>query len=264
MLKRINKFPKISVVVPSYNKKEFISKTLDSIFCQNYPYLEVIIHDGGSSDGTVEVIKQYSKKYSKVIQWVSEKDKGPVDAVNKGLAKAKGDIITFINADDIYINNPFVKVAKHFLRNKDDLWWVGRSVIINRDGEQITSLVSTYKNFLLKLNKYPILLIVNYITQPAVFLRRVTYEDLGVFTGSKYVMEYDLWLKIARKKMPVVIDEYLAQFRMTTDNLSAKHFKDILRKDYKIASCYTTNPVILVLHYLHNLGRVLALQILKL
>ena len=92
-------YPKISVITPSYNQGIYIEETIQSVLNQNYPNLEYIIIDGGSNDSTVEVIKKYE---SKIDFWVSEKDKGQADAINRGFAKATGDILCWLNSDDYF------------------------------------------------------------------------------------------------------------------------------------------------------------------
>ncbi|MCL5409297.1 MAG: glycosyltransferase, partial [Patescibacteria group bacterium] len=94
--------PKISIIIPSYNKSKYLTYTLQSIIDQKYPNLEVLIQDGGSTDGSVEIIKKFAKSNRKIIKWVSKKDDGQVKAINQGLRKASGEVVTFINADDVY------------------------------------------------------------------------------------------------------------------------------------------------------------------
>src|SRR3990167_10909805 len=101
--------PKISVIIPSLNKAKFISQTLKSIFDQGCSGLEVIIQDGESSDGTLEIIKKFAGRYP--VKWESKEDKGQLDAINKGLSKATGEILTYINADDFYEEGVFKAVA---------------------------------------------------------------------------------------------------------------------------------------------------------
>ena len=100
-------WPKISVITPSYNQAEFLEKTILSVLNQNYPNLEYIIIDGGSSDGSVEIIKKYERY---IAYWVSEKDDGMYEAINKGLKISTGDILAYLNSDDLYKSNT-VKIA---------------------------------------------------------------------------------------------------------------------------------------------------------
>lgn len=259
----MKKLPKISIVIPSFNKARFIGETLSSLFSQNYSNLEVFIQDGGSKDGTVGIIKKYAKKYPKIISWESKNDKGQVDAINKGLAKATGEILTYLNADDVYKKGTLLEVGRYFAKHPKTLWLAGRGEIIDEKGIVISSLVTDYKNFLLSQNKYDLLLMVNYLMQPSVFLSRGAYQKFGPFTGiKKGVMEYDLWLKLGKNKMPKVIDKTLSSFRISKGSISTKEFKNVLFADEQITEKYTQNPLILLLHYLHNIGRVAILNVM--
>lgn len=257
---KISKLPRISIVIPSLNKANFIKETLESIVTQNYPDLEIIIQDGGSTDGTLEIIKKYVKKYPEIFSYKSDKDKGQTDAINKGFEKSTGSIVTFINADDVYEEGALKTVGKYFVDNLDTSWLAGEGRVINSDGGEITKWVTKYKNFLLSLNSYYLLLTTNYLIQPSVFISRSAYEKYGPFTGTKTgVMEYDLWLKLGKIQMPKVFKETFASFRLTKGSLSTVNFENILSEDYKIANKYTKDPIILFFHWLHNLGRVITL-----
>ncbi|MDO8573436.1 MAG: glycosyltransferase family 2 protein [Candidatus Daviesbacteria bacterium] len=261
--KRIN-LPKISIVIPSFNKASYMEATLCSIVDQNYPNLEVIIQDGGSGDGTVEIIKKYANKYPGIFAWESKKDKGQVDAINKGLNKATGEILNFINADDIYKKDALIEIGRYFKDNSDALWMTGYGDITDKDGKVILRLITIYKNFLLNLNKYSLLLIVNFITQPSTFLSRKAYRQFGPFTGTRdYVMEYDLWLKLGKIQMPKVFQKTLSSFRLTNDNISSTSAKELLKIDNKITTKYTSNGLLLALHKLHNLGRIFLLNFMQ-
>src|SRR3989344_6933690 len=93
---KIIKYPKISIVIPSYNAVQYIEHTLRSILDQKYPSLEIIVQDGGSTDGTLNIIKKYAKKYPRILKFESKKDKGQADAINKGMKKTTGEIVTYI------------------------------------------------------------------------------------------------------------------------------------------------------------------------
>jgi len=254
--------PKISIVIPSYNKAKYIGATLKSIFNQNYQNLEVIIQDGGSTDGTVDIIKEFAKKHK--IIWVSKKDKGQLDAINKGLKKTTGDILTYLNADDVYNPLALNKVVAGFGAHPKALWLVGAGNVIDDGGKVISKLTTSYKNFLLSINKYPFLLMVNYLTQPSVFLTKKSYKEYGPFVGRKeYVLEYDFWLKLGRVEMPQVLPNLISSFRISGTNISAVSYQSLLADDYNIVKKYTTNKFILFVHKLNNWGRVLIINLLK-
>ena len=250
------KSPKISIVIPSYNKVRFIGLTLDSIIEQKYPNLEVIIQDSASTDGTLEIIKKYALNYPDVIKFESKKDKGQLDAINTGFKKAKGMLMAYINADDVYFPGALTEVSKMYMSNSERLWFAGRGKVINNKGEQITKLVTWYKNLLLLGNSRSFLLMTNYLMQPSVFLTREAWKKFGPFTGTpKFVMEYDLWLKISKRSVPQVSQKYFSAFRIEPSSISQTQTKDLLSEDEKIIKKYCKNPLIIALHKLHNLGR---------
>src|SRR3989304_8129508 len=123
--------PKISIVIPSFNKKDYIGFTLQSIIDQEYPNLEVIVRDGGSTDGTLEIIKKYAKKYPKVISWEVKKNEGQLGAINQGLTTATGDILTFLNADDVYQDAALRTVGEYFAKAPGTLWLAGKGHTID-------------------------------------------------------------------------------------------------------------------------------------
>lgn len=118
--------PKISIVTPSFNQGRFLEETILSVLNQHYPNLEYMIIDGGSTDETVEVIRRYEKHLD---FWVSEKDRGQVDAINKGLAKTTGDIFAFINSDDVYLPGTFSAIAEYFETHPAGEWVCGDTIL---------------------------------------------------------------------------------------------------------------------------------------
>lgn len=247
------KYPRISIVIPSYNKVKFIKETLDSIVSQKYPNLEVIIQDGGSTDGTLDIIKKYCKDYPKIFSFVSRRDKGQTDVINKGLKKATGEIFTYINADDVYAKGALLSVGKVFSKKPDTLWLAGRGKVIDAKGQEIAKLITWYKNFLLTINHYSLLLVVNYLMQPSVFLSRKAYKKFGQFVGwEKGVLEYGLWLKLAKHRMPVTVNETLSNFRLVRNSTSVFYLNLISREEIRLMRKYSKNTVLLFFHWLHN------------
>lgn len=256
MLKKRNEFlPKISIVIPSLNKTKYIKSTLDSIFTQSYNNLEIIIQDGGSTDGTIEAIREYSSKYKNII-WESKEDGGQLNAVNKGLGKASGDILTFINADDCYFSDTFRIISETYLKNPGALWFVGCGIVVDEKDRKIAKPITLYKNLLKFVNNYNLLLMTNYLMQPSVFFTKQAYQKYGPFTGTKdFIMEYEFWLKLGKISMPILINSDLSRFRIEASTKTKLMFQQLLEEDTKIVNKYTSNQLILNLHHINNLGR---------
>ncbi len=263
-MQNIKNLPKISVIIPSYNKVAFIEKTLQSLVDQKYPSFEIIIRDGGSTDGSVEIIKKFASNYLNLIRWVSQKDKGQVDAINSGIRKATGEIVTYINADDILKKDALLRVGEVFSKNPNILWVTGLGDIIDERGSRIFKWVTIYKNFLVKINLLIILLIVNYITQPSTFWRRNIHKKIGFLKGTrKFVLEYEFWLRLSKIQKPAVLESSLSSFRLSSNNISASSSVELLAEDLKIAQKYTDNKLILFFHRLHNLARIGLITLFK-
>jgi len=211
----------ISVVVPSYNAAAFIGKTIDSVLNQDYPKLQCIVVDGDSDDGTQDILKKYEGR----IEWISEKDRGQSDAINKGLKLAKGEIVTYLNADDVYEKDCLGKVADVFTQNPNCRWVYGKCRVIDENGTEIRKLITWYRSFWQRRYSYNRLLVVDFISQPSVFWRRELVDEFGLFDVNEHLaMEYDFWLRIGAKYEPVFIDEYLSRFRLHPVSKSATSF----------------------------------------
>lgn len=203
--------PKISIVTPSYNQAEFLEKTILSVLNQDYPNIEYIIIDGGSTDGSLDIIRKYEHR---LAYWVSESDRGQSHALNKGFRMATGEIFAWINSDDIYTEGAVSKVAKFFMENPE-------ASVVYGDGDTIDGndkILYHHKSGDFDLNR---LFKVNFIFQPAAFFKRQVIEEVCLIDESlTYVMDYNLWLKAALKFNIRYLPSTLAQFRYHNESKS--------------------------------------------
>jgi len=203
---------KISVISPSFNQAGFIERTIQSVLDQQVDFpMEYIIMDGGSTDGTVDILEKYSGK----LKWFSEKDEGQADAVNKGIRQASGEIIGWLNSDDLYLPGTLQKIIDFFSANPSCQWVIGKCCIIDENDRPIRKGVTAYKNLFLKRFRYNALLVENFISQPAVFFRKSAFISSGYLALERpLAMDYDLWLRLGKQFKPGLIRDELACFRV--------------------------------------------------
>lgn len=231
---------KITVITPSFNQGHFIERTIRSILEQTFEgELEYLVIDGGSTDDTLRVLKKYSDR----LDYVSEKDEGLADAVNKGLGRATGEIIGWLNSDDLYRPGALQRVVHHFREHPDCMWLYGKCRIIDATDREIYRNVTRYKNLLLRRYSYGRLLTENYISQPAVFFRKSLIEEVGMLdTGRKFAMDYDLWLRFGKRYPAAVVPEYLSDFRRHPGSLSENYTGRQFAEQYAVALAHGANP----------------------
>lgn len=224
--------PSISVIMPSYNQVKYLELAIRSVLDQRYPGLELLVMDGGSTDGSIEVLNQYRDKLS----FVSEKDGGQSAAINEGFRKAQGEIIGWLNSDDIYMPYALNRVGEYFDKNSDVEWLYGRCSIIDSEGQAIREWITRYKELSLRRFGYRKLLFENFISQPAVFFRRRLLEKVGPLDNAlKYSMDYDLWLRMAEIERPAFIDSELAKFRSSGTNKMSTGFARSFEEELMVA-----------------------------
>ncbi|MBF2086800.1 glycosyltransferase family 2 protein [Thermoleptolyngbya sp. C42_A2020_037] len=186
-------WPKISIVTPSYNQAQFIEDTIRSVLLQGYPNLEYIIIDGGSTDGSVEIIQKYAPWIS---YWVSEPDRGQSHAVNKGFQKSTGDILAWLNSDDTYEPGALLKAASLFLNHADTDVLYGNAKITDINGNQIGQICSVPFDptaYLYATLPIP--------AQSAVFWRRDIFFEVGMVNENmRYGMDAELIIKFIRAR----------------------------------------------------------------
>lgn len=180
--------PKLSIVTPSFNQAQYLEQTIQSVLGQSYEPLEFIIIDGGSTDGSVDVIRKYERD---LAYWVSEPDRGQAHAINKGLAHATGDLVAYINSDDLYLPGAFAAVAQHFDEHPRCVWLCGDTLMFGEGGVDQTSLVSanvprTAAQVLSWAYKAP---------QPGMFWRRELLRD-GFAERWRYCFDHELYVRL--------------------------------------------------------------------
>jgi glycosyltransferase involved in cell wall biosynthesis len=218
--------PSISVVTPCLNGAATIGEALESVRSQGYPRLEHLVVDGGSTDGTLEILER-----AEGIRYVTEADGGRVDAVNKGVAMTGGDVIAWLNADDRYHPGALRAVGEAFAADPAVTWVTGYCDIIGADGEQIRSAVTGYKNALLRHWSFPLYLTQNFVSDPATFVRRDAYERVGPLNPRYRIShDYDFWLRVGRERPPVVLRRNVSSFRMAEGSLSMEGFERQFRE----------------------------------
>jgi glycosyltransferase involved in cell wall biosynthesis len=200
------KYPLISIVTPSLNQGRYIEKNIQSVLNQNYPNFEHIIIDGSSTDGTIDILKQYNH-----LIWVSEKDSGQSEAINKGFKRANGEIIAWLNSDDCYEPNAFNTIAKKLNGDEGKFFVFGDCNLIDEKGKIIGFIKGKYngQRSLIEYWKDA------YIPQPSVFFYRDLLYEIGFLNESlHYAMDWDFWLRISEKYSPFYINKPLANFRI--------------------------------------------------
>jgi glycosyltransferase involved in cell wall biosynthesis len=232
---------KVSIVTTCFNSQATIRDTIESIISQQGDFeLEYIITDAGSTDATRSIIQEYGGKVRLVDATGTNQSQG----INRGLREASGDIVAFLNADDVYRPGALQVVVEAFAAHPDTLWLVGQCAIIDHHGVEFHGAITKYKNFLLRNYSYWLLLIENFVCQPAVFLRREALAAIGYFSEHEnLVMDYEYWLRIGRVGAPIVVQRDLAGFRRIEGTKSNTSYGKQFRDDVRVAVAAATHNI---------------------
>lgn len=237
-----------SVITCTWNSAAFLGESIASVLAQDYPNIELIFVDGGSTDGTLEQIRALKRPYRLI-----ENVRGGVSrAMNEGMRIATGDVIAHLHSDDYYLHPRVLSIVASRLNASGRAWLFGRTrPIVN--GELLD------ENFVAPRYTYSKLLKGNFIPHPATFVRRDLMQRAGGFdTNLKYAMDYDLWLRIGRMAEPVQIDEPLTAFREHEGSLSSASGTRLaaMAEDLRVRLAYASkNPVERIEHYARYIVR---------
>lgn len=249
---------KISVIIPNYNTGKYIAKAIDSVLCQECD-VECIVVDGGSTDGTLDILKGYDGR----IKLLKAPAKGEADAVNRGLRIATGDIVSWLDADDLYTVGA-LRLVETYFHYEDYQWLYGKCAIIDKDGKEIRRYITRFKEYWQRRYSYNKLLVLDFIAQPTVFWRRSLLEDIGYLDDTeRLVMDYEYWLRLGAVYRPCFIDAYLACWRSHGDSATSRELVQDMKDALRVANKYAPRkPLINVLQYLTYLVCVGAYSVL--
>lgn len=222
------KHPKISIVTPSFNQGSYLESTILSVIGQLYPNLEYIIMDGGSTDNSIDIIRKYEKHFA---FWESVPDKGQSDAINKGFRIATGDILAWINSDDMYLPHTFRFISEYFSSNCDDKIVFGNCLKFNQETKKVygSDVESSHKKFDISL--------CDYIIQPSCFWSRQIWEKVGPLNVDlAFGLDWDWFIRAQKLNLKFEpISEFLSIYRIHAQHKTGTGGQDRI---YELAKIY--------------------------
>ncbi len=209
--------PTVSVITPSYNGGRYISETIRSVLEQDWPDLEYVVMDGGSTDQTQEVLRDFEQRSAGRVRWICQPDQGQADAINKGFALSQGEVLAWLNSDDTYAPGA-VRAAAQYLADHPDVALVyGDANFIDARGNLIGPCVHVEPFDRKRLVRYS-----DFIVQPSAFFRRSAFEAVGGLDSSlNWMLDWDLWLRLAERFRVAYLPHVLANYRWLGDSKTA-------------------------------------------
>jgi glycosyltransferase involved in cell wall biosynthesis len=225
----------VSVVTPSYNQGRFIEETIRSVLLQGYPDLEYIVMDGGSTDGSVDIIRRYEPW---LTHWVSERDGGQTIAINRGWARATGEILAYINTDDCYLRGAVARAAEEFCLHSDLGMVYGTASIVDEDGRELGRWEA--RPFDLKA----MLMSGSIVPQPATFFSRPALAALRYLNETRQmIMDYELCTRLGVEFPTACLPSTLARFRTHPQSKTWLHFETTARELLEFVTSFRPNKV---------------------
>jgi glycosyltransferase involved in cell wall biosynthesis len=239
--------PLVSIVTPSFNQARYIEATIQSVLTQDYPRIEYIVVDGGSQDGTVDVIKKFE---GRIGWWVSEQDKGQTDAINKGFGRASGQILAWLNSDDMYEPGAISNAVRYLTDHPEAGMVYGDCNFINEEGRVIGKFGAAQTNYRLLRQGYV------HIPQQTMFFRADLWKLVGPLDPSFYfAMDYDLWTRLAARTELKYVPQTWANFRLHTSGKTIaaddRCWPEMIRVHYRDGGSFFS--VIVAKYYIRKL-----------
>ena len=241
---------RFSIITVLLNPGRFLLQTIRSVLVQDYGNVEYIMIDGGSTDGSIELIKSIAYRDERVI-WTTAEPRGIADAMNRGLALARGEVVAYLHADDYYpAVDVLATVAESLRAQPDRVWLTGGVREVDADGRLLRKVRVRKFSFQRLLRN-------NIILHPATFVRRESLNGVGGFdAGLLYAMDYNLWLKVATAcGPPIELDRELACFRVHGGGLSSANRRAALEEEYRVRRRYLGGAPTRVAHALYQYWR---------
>jgi glycosyltransferase involved in cell wall biosynthesis len=248
-----SQLPRITLVTPSFNQADYLEETIQSVLSQGYANLQFGVIDGGSTDGSPEIIERYRDRLDFVV---IEKDDGQTQAINKGLTRADGEIVGWLCSDDTLLPGALHTIGGHFARYPDDVWLAGACRVIDSSGRTTDTVrptgAFTLPGVLLRDDDRPFNL-----PQPGVFWRRSLHDDLGLLDESlHYCMDFEFWLRLIQSgRRPTLINAELATYRLHETSKSCAMPMGFTREHVRVEGEYARElPLLQRVQVMRRLG----------
>ena len=260
--------PHISVIMPSYQQATYLEEAVRSVLDQHKVKVELIVMDPGSTDGSRELLLRLQEEYGEALQLHFVADNGQADAIQYGMALARGNVLAWLNSDD-RLRPGALEVAAAYLDCPEPRWLYGRCGIINDYGQQISRPIVWYKNLRGRHFSIYKLLTEDFIPQMATFWNRAMWDKAGGIDQKRHLdMDYDLFIKYARIAQPQVLPSYLADFRVHREAKSSTRTFEAMDEAFATARQYAAElgwrgKLAIILHRIYALRTRLIYRVIK-
>ena len=231
-------YPLISVVIPSFNQGQFIEQTILSVIGQHYPNLEVLVLDGGSTDNTVDILQKYSQYLD---YWHSQKDGGQADAINKGMELSSGDIVCWLNSDDMYLPGSLLDIGERFRgRTNQKLLIHGGALVAKEDSQG--NFINAKAQLSAPLENPQGLTYKNFMVQPSAFWTRHLWEVAGVLNPAySYILDWEWFIRASQKGHFEYVPKYYSVYRYHPDHKTSTGVEKKMQEILDVIGTYSSS-----------------------